>query len=145
MFPSKFSEDSSQSLGFVFIKAYNNWHCKIKEVLKPTGLTHPQFVVLTVIAYLQSHGENVTQKMISDCSEIDTMTTSQILRLLEKKNFIRRRQHKIDTRANVIELLPEGQAKIAQAVPSVEKVDDEFFGILQSDKANFMNLLKKLI
>lgn len=144
MFPSKFKDDSSKSPGLLFIKAYNNWHTQIKKALRPIGLTHPQFVILTVTAYLQSRGENVTQKMIATHSEIDTMTTSQILKLLEKKNLLQRKQHPADTRANVIILLAGGKEKVAQAVPLIEKIDDNFFGVLQSDKTYFMNLLKRL-
>lgn len=144
MFPSKFKDDSSKSTGLLFIKAYNNWHAQIKKALRPIGLTHPQFVILTVTAYLQSRGEKVTQKMIATHSEIDTMTTSQILKLLEKKNLLQRKQHPADTRANVIILLTGGKEKVAQAVPLIEKIDDIFFGVLQSDKTNFMNLLKRL-
>ncbi|MEN6383597.1 MAG: MarR family transcriptional regulator [Veillonellales bacterium] len=144
MFPSKFKDNSAKSPGLLFIRAYNNWHTQIKKALRPIGLTHPQFVILTVTAYLQIHCENVTQTMIATQSEIDTMTTSQILRLLEKKKLIHKRQHPSDTRANIIILLAKGQEKIAQAVPLIEKIDDDFFGVLQSDKTYFMDLLKKL-
>jgi len=144
MFSSKFSDDSSKSPGFLFIRAYNAWHTQIKKLLQPLGLTHPQFVVLAVTAYLQNQGENVTQTMIASYSEIDTMTTSQILKLLDKKKLIKKEPHPSDTRANVILLLEEGSHKVSQAVRLIEKFDQEFFGILQSDEKPFMESLKKL-
>lgn len=99
--------------------------------------------IRSIGAYLHQHVENVTQKMISSHSEIDTMTTSQILKLLEKKNLIQRKLHPTDTRPNIIELLPEGE--VNQAVPLVEKVDEDFFGILKDDESSFIRLLQKLI
>ena len=55
------------------------------------NLTHPQFVVLASLAYLSQNNIEVTQVMISKISGIDVMTVSQILNLLEKHNFVKRK------------------------------------------------------
>lgn len=144
MFNSQFKNDSSQSPGFLFIRAYNSWYTQIQKALRIIDLTHPQFIVLTVAAYLQNHGENPTQKMIADYASIDVMTTSQILRLLEKKQFIQRKQHPSDTRAKIIFLLDEGQEKVNQGLPLIEHIDDTYFGALQSDLPCFTKALHKL-
>lgn len=144
MFNSRFKNNSSQSPGFLFVRAYNNWYTQIQKALRIVDLTHPQFIILTVTAYLQNRGETPTQKMISDYSSIDAMTTSQILRLLEKKQYIQRKQHPTDTRAKVIFLLDAGQEKVNQGLPLIENIDDTYFGVLQSDMPYFMNLLRKL-
>jgi DNA-binding MarR family transcriptional regulator len=144
MINSKFKNDSSKSPGFLFIRAYNNWYTQIQKALRPINLTHPQFIILTVTAYLQNRGENPTQKMIADHSAIDVMTTSQILKLLEKKQYIQRKQHPTDTRAKIILLLDAGQKKVNQALPLIENIDDIYFGVLQSDATCFMDSLQKL-
>lgn len=144
MFNSKFKNDSSKSPGFLFIRAYNNWYTQIQKALRSINLTHPQFIILTVTAYLQNRGENPTQKMVADHSAIDVMTTSQILKLLEKKQYIQRKQHPTDTRAKIILLLGAGQEKVNQALPLIENIDDIYFGILQSDMTCFTNSLQKL-
>ena len=145
MFPSKFKEDSSKSPGFLFIRAYNNWHTHIKKILQPLELTHPQFVVLAVAAYLQNRGEKtITQAMIAAHSEIDPMTTSQILKLLEKKGLVKKEPHPSDTRANVIILLEAGIQKVSQSIHLIEEFDNNFFGLLHSDEPSFMESLKKL-
>ena len=64
--------------------------------------THPQFVVLASLAYLSQNDNEVTQIMISKLSEIDVMTVSQILSLLEKHDFVKRKEHSRDTRAKVV-------------------------------------------
>lgn len=144
MFNSKYQCDSSQSPGFLFIKAYNKWYTEIQKALHVINLTHPQFVILTVIAYFQSLGQNPTQKMVADHSAIDVMTTSQVLRLLEKKQYIERRQHPIDTRAKIVVLLDAGREKVNQGVLLIEKIDDTYFGKLQSDLPGFMKSLYRL-
>lgn len=144
MFNSKFKNDSSQSPGFLFIKAYNKWYAEVQKALRIIDLTHPQFVILTVTAYFQNHGQNPTQKMVSDHSLIDAMTTSQILRLLEKKQYVQRKQHPTDTRAKIVLLLDAGREKVNQGLPLIEKIDDIYFGSLQSNLSGFMNSLHKL-
>ncbi|MBP2639040.1 MAG: transcriptional regulator, MarR family [Firmicutes bacterium] len=144
MFNSRFKNDSSQSPGFLFIKAYNNWYTEVQKALRVIDLTHPQFIILTVTAYFQNHGQNPTQKTIADHSSIDVMTTSQILRLLEKKQYIQRKQHPTDTRAKSIILLDAGREKVNQGLPLIEKIDGLYFGGLQSDLPGFMNSLHKL-
>lgn len=144
MFNSKFKNDSSKSPGFLFIRAYNNWYTQIQKALRPINLTHPQFIILTVTAHLQNLGEPPTQKMVADHSAIDVMTTSQILKLLEKKQYIQRKQHPTDTRAKVILLLDAGQRKVNQALPLIENIDDIYFGLLKSDIPCFTNSLQRL-
>ena len=75
------------------MRAYNEWHFMIKKELKKIKLTHPQFVVLASLAYLSQNGDEVTQVMISKLSGIDVMTVSQILSLLEKHDFVKRKEH----------------------------------------------------
>ena len=74
------------------MRVYNKWHFMIKNELKKVNLTHPQFVVLASLAYLSQNNIEVTQVMISKISGIDVMTVSQILNLLEKHNFVKRKE-----------------------------------------------------
>lgn len=144
MFASKYQQDSAKSPGFLFIKTYNQWYGKIQQTLKKIELTHPQFVLLAVIAYLSHQGIQPTQKMISSHASMDVMTTSQVLRLLEKKAYIKRGPHPADTRAKAICLLPAGEEKINVAVPLIEGVDTAYFGALGRDLSGFTDLLRRL-
>ena len=144
MFNSQFENDSFESPGFLFIRAYNNWHTQIQKKLRLINLTHPQFVILTVAAYLQHEGRNPTQKMVADYASIDVMTTSQIIRLLEKKKYIQRKQHPQDTRAKMIFILEAGLKKVNQGLPLIEAIDAAYFGSLRSDMPCFMDSLHRL-
>ena len=144
-FESRFSNDSEKSLGFLFIRAYNAWHGKIKKELATVGITHPQFVVLTSCNYLLYQKKNVTQALLSQITEIDKVTLSQIITLLEKKEFLKREKSEGDQRANSIILTKQGEEMVRQALPKVEKVDEEFFEILGKDKEHFRNSIRTLL
>ena len=144
-FESRFPNDSEKSLGFLFIRAYNAWHGKIKKELATVGITHPQFVVLTSCNYLLYQKKNVTQALLSQITEIDKVTLSQIITMLEKKEFLKREKSEGDQRANSIILTKQGEEMVRQALPKVEKVDEEFFEILGKDKEHFRNSIRTLL
>ena len=139
-FNSIYKNDSQQSTGLLFIRAYHKWHGLVKNKLRTIDLTHPQFVVLTTLAALLRQQEWVSQTHIARFSDMDVMTVSQIIRLLVKKGLIKREVHPKDSRANIILLTDTGLQKINQALPLVEGIDQAFFGKLE-DKTEVFNQL----
>ena len=127
------------------MRVYNKWHSMIKQELKKMNLTHPQFVVLASLAYLSQNGnEEITQVMISKLAGIDVMTVSQILNLLEKNDFVKRKEHSRDTRAKAVILNKKGEEVLQKAVPLVEQIDEIFFGKLDTDEEQFKHFLARL-
>ena len=126
------------------MRVYNKWHSIIKKELKKMNLTHPQFVVLASLAYLLQDSDEVTQVMISKLSGIDVMTVSQILNLLEKNDFVKRKEHSRDTRAKAVILNKKGEEVLQKAVPLVEQIDEIFFGKLDTDEEQFKHFLARL-
>jgi len=126
------------------MRVYNKWHSIIKKELKKMNLTHPQFVVLASLAYLSQNGNEITQIMISKLAGIDVMTISQILSLLEKQNFVKRKEHSRDTRAKTVTLNKKGEEILQKAIPLVEQIDEFFFGKLNNDEEEFKHFLVRL-
>ena len=126
------------------MRVYNKWHSIIKKELKKMNLTHPQFVVLASLAYLSQNGNEITQIMISKLAGIDVMTISQILSLLEKQNFVKRKEHSKDTRAKAVILNKKGEEVLQKAVPLVEQIDEIFFEKLDTDEKQFKHFLARL-
>ena len=140
-FNSIYKNDSQQSTGLLFIRAYHKWHGLIKSQLKTIDLTHPQFVALTTLAALLRQQEWVSQTDIARFSDMDVMTVSQIIRLLVKKGLIMREVHPKDSRANIILLTDMGLQKVNQALPLVESIDQAFFGKLGNNTETLNQLL----
>lgn len=126
------------------MRVYNKWHSMIKKELKKMNLTHPQFVVLASLAYLLQDSDEVTQVMISKLSGIDVMTVSQILNLLEKNDFVKRKEHSRDTRAKAVILNKKGEEALQKAVPLVEQIDEIFFEKLDTNEEQFKHFLVRL-
>ena len=126
------------------MRVYNKWHFLIKKELKRINLTHPQFVVLASLVYLSQNGDEVTQVMISKLSGMDVMTVSQILSLLEKHDFVKRKEHSRDTRAKVVILNKKGEEVLQKAIPLIEQIDELFFGKLDDDEERFKHFLSRL-
>ncbi|MDR2151417.1 MAG: MarR family transcriptional regulator [Helicobacteraceae bacterium] len=144
-FPSRFKNNASASIGLVFIKAYNAWHTQIKRKLSELGVTHPQFVLMTTIAYLSQKDEHISQASAARMANMDAMSVSQIARSLIKGGYISRLDNPNDTRSYALYLTEKGGEVVKAALPVVEAIDDEFFGKLGDEKRRFLELLHRLV
>jgi DNA-binding MarR family transcriptional regulator len=123
---------------------YNKWHAIIKNELRKIGITHPQFVVMTVLNFLGQAEELVSQASIARMADMDAMSVSQIIRGLEINGYLTRAANPKDTRANAVRLLEKGEEAIRLALPVVERIDDEFFGVLSDEEKAFRDFLHRL-
>ena len=138
-------EGPKQSPGFLLWHISTSWRSGIAEVLKPLGLTHPQFVVLAAIGWLTKNGDLATQSAIGKLAGLDPNTTSQILKGLEQKALIERIQSK-DARAKHPKLTPTGHSVLTKALPAVEKQDAAFFSMLaKQEMQQLLQLFQQLV
>ncbi|EMI70269.1 MarR family winged helix-turn-helix transcriptional regulator [Leptospira noguchii] len=136
------AEDSS---GFLLWQVTSLWQRGIQKVLSPLDLTHSQFVLLASMYWLQLHMEDVTQVKLSRHTKIDPMTTSSVLRTLQSKKLILRREHSTDTRAKIVELTEVGKKVTQKAVKLVETFDSNFFTSVDNEIVDFNLKLNVLI
>ena len=129
------AEDSS---GFLLWQVTTLWQRGIKKALDEIDITHPQFVLLASLLWLTGQKKNVTQIDLSQHSQIDPMTTSTVIRTLQKKGLVERREHETDTRAKVVLLTASGLKMTRKAVKIIENFDTAFFKSL-GDKASAFN------
>jgi DNA-binding MarR family transcriptional regulator len=128
------AEDSS---GFLLWQVTTLWQRGIKKALDPIGITHPQFVLLASLLWLARQQESVTQIELSQHSKIDPMTTSTVIRTLQRKQLIERQEHRTDTRAKAVTLTAEGEKVTRQAVQTIEAFDGSFFAALAEKLPGF--------
>lgn len=138
-------EKAEESSGFLLWQVTNCWQRSIKKALEPFDLTHSQFVLLASIHWLRLHEQEVTQILLSTHTKIDPMTTSTVLRTLQKKGFVGRQEHATDTRAKTVELTEAGKKVVKKAVVAVEKFDHSFFATLGKGTAAFNGHLLALL
>ena len=143
-FHSQYADNHKESTGLLFARVYNAWHGRVKTALQKVGLTHPQFIILTSLGYLELQQDLVTQVNLAAFSDMDVMTVSQVLKLLLKKGLVERREHPQDSRAKVVFLTDIGRERTNQALPLVEAIDQTYFGQLGSQVSDFNRLLLKL-
>jgi DNA-binding MarR family transcriptional regulator len=144
-FPSRHADDANSSVGLLFIRAYNLWHGRIKRRLRAMGITHPQFVVMTTLAYLSKTQAFVSQARVAAMANMDVMLVSQIVRNLEKSGFLTRSENPLDTRSYALHLTDKGRTIIKTALPVVEAIDEDFFNSLGENKKTLLVLLRQLV
>jgi MarR family transcriptional regulator, organic hydroperoxide resistance regulator len=138
-------EKPEESSGFLLWQVTNLWQREIKKALETFGLTHSQYVLLASIHWLTLHKQEVTQIVLSAHTKIDPMTTSTVLRTLQKRGFVQRQEHLTDTRAKTVALTEEGKTIIKQAVVLVETFDTSFFSALGTQTNGFNKQLLLLL
>ncbi len=134
----------NDATGFLLYRVHAVWQRLLQRKLKPLGITHTQFVLMANIHWLSAQKEQVTQIVIANHAKMDVMMTSNVIRILEKKELISRKNHKTDTRAKVVSLTKKGFKVLKDAVLLVEDFDREFFNKIEN-VATFNNQLMKLL
>lgn len=139
---TEFSE-AEDSPGLSLWQVTNRWQGAQRAALKPLGLTHVQFVLLASLTWLESGGP-VTQKQLADHAAADVMMTSQVLRVLEERDLLRREPHPHDRRARALTTTRAGQELANRAVIVVEACDRDFFAPLGEEAGTLTRLLRRL-
>jgi DNA-binding MarR family transcriptional regulator len=121
------------------------WQRKQKRVLDPLDLTQTQFMLLCALAWLSKESDSVTQIDIANQGNADRMMVSKVLRTLEDKKFVTRKEHKTDTRAKTISLTTAGADILQQALIAIETADLEFFGQADVDLSTLNATMAKVI
>lgn len=137
---SRFNEPE-ESPGFLLWQVSMKWRREIEAALAPLNLTHPQFVLLAGLCWLTREHQYVTQSELARHSGTDVNMTSQVLRSLEEKGYIKRHRREGDERSKFPKLTPLGVKIIEKAIPIVEKVDEIFFGKLESKTIGILQQL----
>jgi DNA-binding MarR family transcriptional regulator len=143
--PTPARKSANASTGWLFIQVYGAWHGAVKAALRELGVTHPQFVVMQTLEYLAELGQPVTQAAIAAAARMDAMTVSQVVRGLATKGYLERKPLPADARAYAVTLTDKGAAVVHRALPVVEAIDDQVFGVLGKREPELQALLRALI
>ena len=128
-----------ESSGYLLWQITMLWQRQMKKELDKIELTHTQFVLLAVLAWLNNKMEFVTQIDLANNAKTDRMMTSKVLRTLENKGYIQRKEHKTDTRAKIVILTDKGIEITKLAAKIVNNVDNDFFCSVNDQVDTFNN------
>jgi len=113
----------------IFKLLIKNKRCALERV----DLTCSQFDILFAILYFSLNRTEIIQISLSERTGIDPMTTSTILRNLERKGLVTRCRSTINTRTILVNLTEKGLKLLEQAAKQIktscekiyENVDEE--------------------
>lgn len=117
----------NDEIGFLIWRVSKYWQRGKHKLLDEFGLTGSQMELLGAIYHLSKQKIEATQILLSQETEIDPMTTSTILRNLQKKGYISRRESTTDTRARIVEVTDSGAALFEKAVLKVKEGQEMLF------------------
>lgn len=128
-----FPENPYDDLGFLFWQIMKAWQRSKHKLLDEFGITASQMEILSAIHHLSRANEEITQIAIANLTNIDPMTTSTILRNLQKKKLIIRKSSEIDTRARTVEVTDEGYELLVKAVTKIRAASQETFKVVDQE------------
>ncbi|MDU1890127.1 MAG: MarR family transcriptional regulator [Dysgonomonas sp.] len=115
---------------------------KKKLILEEFGLSCSQFDILSALYQSSKDHDDVIQVSLSEKTNIDPMTTSTVLRNLEKRGLIRRERGRVNTRTVEVELTESGMELYDLAYQKIETLRDELYQNL--DQQQLTTQLQKL-
>ena len=113
-------QDSTLKLDILIWRVLKLFIKNKKRILAGSDLTFSQFEILSAVYYLQHMKPEVIQVDLSENTSIDPMTTSTVLRNLQKKGLINRKRSTVNTRTVTVGLTAKGMKLLEKAYQHVE-------------------------
>ena len=135
---------SEKKAGLLVWQVSNLWQNKLRHILKLYKLTLNEYLVLESINELSKHIIILNQNIVSSFSGINVSVVSVVLKLLERKKFIKRSIDK-DNRKKTIEMLSNGKKAFNVIYPLIILEEENIFAKLQNEKIYFTNFLKLIL
>ncbi len=117
-------------LGYALMHAAQTWRTEATAVLKPHGLTVPQFLVVMALYRQSRHGDPFTQTQVAHRLGMDANTASQIVTGLDRRGILARAPHPVDARARILTLTPDGFERARRASADARALNDRYFAVI---------------
>lgn len=140
----KKSKRSVNGAGFLLWKAGNAWQRHVRDHLKPSGITHVQFLLLDAVKQLEAEGKQPSQTLLAKTAGTDVMMTSKVIRTLEDAKLIARKENRNDGRAVILQITVTGKKKLTSATTAIKKAESTFFAKLAGKPHKFVSNLETL-
>lgn len=112
------------------------------EEMKNSDLTPRQYAVLAIL----SERETASQTDIVNATGIDRSTLADIVKRLVQRGLLARRRSRLDARAYVVRLTPQGEALLKTAQPAADRVSERMMRALaSSERGELITALSHLV
>jgi len=138
-------ENQSNNIGYLLYHLTIELQRAVKQKFDPIGITHTQFIILATIYRLSSENKPINQIEIAKQSGTDKMMVSKLLRTLEEKQLIGRKEDVVDTRSKNVTITPKGVETFKNAFTVIKKVESDFFEPLGDEKTQFAKSLQIIL
>ena len=115
------------SVGFWLWRLSLMYQRRVEPVLEELDLTHLQFLILVLSAWLQNSAPPVRQSDIVAISGVQAAQVVAHVKSLKAKKLLTQRTGADDTRVRHIELTPAGIASLARATPVMGALQRELW------------------
>ena len=133
--------DLNRQLGFLLKDASRRYSRRFEERAQALSLTLPQ---CRALLYLENN-QGVSQKRLSELTELDPMTLVRILDRMEADGWVQRRFHPADRRAHTLWLTPKAKPvldHIAQLIADTRA--EALQGLSNEERSQLLELLERL-
>ncbi len=122
-------------------RTYRNAHRKSSELFREKGLTFPQF---TVAELLYNRGEQTVQSIIDKVLSSSGNITV-VIRNLEQRGLVSRRENPSDGRSYLVRITPKGKTLMDEIFSAhMANLADVFSKLTEEEKGTIVSLLKKI-
>ncbi|MDQ1545562.1 MAG: hypothetical protein QOH69_466 [Actinomycetota bacterium] len=129
------AESTGGGFGYTLLHTAQSWRTEATSVLKPYGLTVPQFLLVMALFRQERHGwDPLTQSEVAERLGMDANTTSQISRGLERRGILHRSTHATDARARALSLTDAGLEIAWDASAAARRFNDTYFSVISADQ-----------
>jgi MarR family transcriptional regulator for hemolysin len=133
--------DLNRQLGFLLKDASRRYSRRFEERAQALSLTLPQ---CRALLYLETN-QGVSQKRLSELTELDPMSLVRILDRMEADGWVQRRFDPADRRAHTLWLTPRAKPvldHIAQLI--AETRAEALLGLSSEERSKLLELLERL-
>lgn len=133
------------AVGFLLWRVAHRYQREIDRACAEVDLTHLQFIVLVIAAWLGREPDPVNQTSLAGFSGIHKMQVSAVLKALEAKGLVARDRGDGDDRVKQVRLTSEGGAILRKALPLVEAAQKRFFGSNNELGSKLHTVLRRIV
>jgi DNA-binding MarR family transcriptional regulator len=127
-------------VSFIIGKAAQQVTRRARELLSPLGVTPVQYAVLKVLADAEAlSGAEIGKRMVLDSASI-----TGVLDRLESLDFIERRPHPSDRRAQLVVATSRARRKLPGMDRQMDRLNEEAAAILGVDAGAFVSQIRRI-